>query len=150
MTTAIVDQRTIALEGSTNSNDSFKRMDYGSTNGGLASGSTEVKDSSSVGENRSRNMETFSIDDHVVSTDTSGLVSGSSHRKRRFVGGCCPCHISGSWLEDGLKLTVVCMFVFAIGVTVALIVHISALHHLDGQVSAQCYHSLWSKLLDEV
>ena len=70
-------------------------MDYGSTNGGVASGSTEVKDSSSVGKNRSRNMETFSIDDHVVSTDTSGLVSGSSHRKRRFVGGCCPCHISG-------------------------------------------------------
>ena len=28
-----------------------------------------------------------------------------------------------------VRLTVVCMFVFAIGVTVALIVHVAALHH---------------------
>lgn len=99
-------------------------MDYGTR--------AEINGNGSGG----KKVHSFTIDDDLAAAaaDTTGLTHATVRPRRSPAASrCCPCsRPSGSWQEDGLRLTVVCMFVFAIGVTVALIVHVAALHHQGG------------------
>ena len=100
--------------------------DYGSTNGGAAPAAPEP-------ENPNKVLQSFTISEPGYNQIAeNGSTAGNSNsttplnnRTARRLNGLC-CRGAGGSDNDGLKVIVVSMFVFAAAVTVALIVDIAS------------------------